>query len=188
MNKKIIPACDRLSIVLKTANTDAVPMSINYFARLLGLSRGEYLYVILRGEEVISLDLAIRIHAIFPEFNIEWLIGVSEQQQHTPFAESIIGKWKYVTTNNLSPYGIWTEDDCVFKPFGYAIFKENGILEEPEEEPGHEFTDYAFSNNTGQLCFRDMQFVVIRLTKDTLEYVDASYKPIKYILERCDRV
>lgn len=49
-------------------------MTVNYFARYIGLSRGENLYRIKRGDNGISRDLADRIVAVFPEIDKVWLL------------------------------------------------------------------------------------------------------------------
>lgn len=59
----------RLEAVLRWAN-----MSANYFAHHIGLSRGENLYQIKRGNNGISLNLADRIVKHFPEVNKLWLL------------------------------------------------------------------------------------------------------------------
>jgi len=51
----------RIEAVIKWAN-----MSTNYFARYIGLARGENLYQIKRGNNGISLDVADRIVSKFP--------------------------------------------------------------------------------------------------------------------------
>ncbi|MBR5464595.1 MAG: hypothetical protein IKU77_02225 [Alistipes sp.] len=59
----------RLEAVIRWAN-----MSTNYFALHIGLSRGENLYQIKRGNNGISLNLAERIVKHFPEINKLWLL------------------------------------------------------------------------------------------------------------------
>ncbi|MBR5820487.1 MAG: hypothetical protein IKY68_04460 [Alistipes sp.] len=59
----------RLEAVLRWAN-----MSANYFAHHIGLSRGENLYQIKRGNNGISLNLAERIVTHFPQINRLWLL------------------------------------------------------------------------------------------------------------------
>lgn len=49
-------------------------MSINGFAKYIGLPRGENLYQIKRGNNRISLGVARRIHAHFPQYAISWLL------------------------------------------------------------------------------------------------------------------
>lgn len=49
-------------------------MSTNYFARHIGLARGENLYQIKRGNNGISLDVADRIVAKFPQVDKLWLL------------------------------------------------------------------------------------------------------------------
>lgn len=49
-------------------------MSANYFAHHIGLSRGENLYQIKRGNNGISLNLAERIVTHFPQINRLWLL------------------------------------------------------------------------------------------------------------------
>ncbi|WP_295940513.1 hypothetical protein [uncultured Alistipes sp.] len=59
----------RIEAVIKWAN-----MSTNYFARHIGLARGENLYQIKRGNNGISLDVADRIVACFPQVDKLWLL------------------------------------------------------------------------------------------------------------------
>ena len=59
----------RIEAVIKWAN-----MSTNYFARHIGLARGENLYQIKRGNNGISLDVADRIVAKFPQVDKLWLL------------------------------------------------------------------------------------------------------------------
>ena len=59
----------RIEAVIKWAN-----MSTNYFARYIGLARGENLYQIKRGNNGISLDVADRIVARFPQIDKLWLL------------------------------------------------------------------------------------------------------------------
>lgn len=60
---------ERIEKVLKLAG-----MSTNYFAKYIGLARGENLYQIKRGKNRISLDVAQKIHEKFPKFSIPWLM------------------------------------------------------------------------------------------------------------------
>mgnify|MGYP001544753531 FL=1 len=57
----------RIEAVIKWAN-----MTTNYFARYIGLARGENLYQIKRGNNGISLDVADRIVAKFPQIDKLW--------------------------------------------------------------------------------------------------------------------
>lgn len=59
----------RVEAVIKWAN-----MTTNYFARYIGLARGENLYQIKRGNNGISLDVANRIVAKFPQVDKLWLL------------------------------------------------------------------------------------------------------------------
>ncbi len=59
----------RLEAVISWAN-----MSINYFARHIGLPRGENLYQIRRGNNGISKDVAHRVVSRFPEISESWLL------------------------------------------------------------------------------------------------------------------
>ena len=66
----------RIEAVIKWAN-----MSTNYFARHIGLARGENLYQIKRGNNGISLDVADRIVTKFPQVDKLWLAVISVAQQ-----------------------------------------------------------------------------------------------------------
>jgi len=59
----------RIESVVKWAN-----MTTNYFARYIGLSRGENLYQIKRGHNGISRKLAERIVQHFPQIDLLWLL------------------------------------------------------------------------------------------------------------------
>ena len=59
----------RVESVIRWAN-----MTTNYFARHIGLARGENLYQIKRGNNGISLDVADRIVEKFPEIDKLWLL------------------------------------------------------------------------------------------------------------------
>ncbi len=58
-------------------------MSTNYFARYIGLPRGENLYQIKRGNNGISRDVANRIVAKFPQINKLWVL-TGEGQMFAP--------------------------------------------------------------------------------------------------------
>ena len=60
---------ERIEAVIKWAN-----MTTNYFARYIGLARGENLYQIKRGNNGISFDVANRIVAKFPQIDKLWLL------------------------------------------------------------------------------------------------------------------
>lgn len=59
----------RIEAVIKWAN-----MSTNFFARHIGLPRGENLYQIKRGNNGISLDVAEKIVNKFPQIDKLWLL------------------------------------------------------------------------------------------------------------------
>lgn len=63
------PCWQRLSAVIEWAD-----MSANYFARHIGLPRGENIYQIKRGNNGISRRLAERIVAHFPQISKMWLL------------------------------------------------------------------------------------------------------------------
>lgn len=71
----------RIEAVIKWAN-----MSTNYFARYIGLARGENLYQIKRGNNGISLDVADRIVTKFPQIDKLWLLTGEGQM----FADEIL--------------------------------------------------------------------------------------------------
>ncbi|MFI3248561.1 MAG: S24 family peptidase [Rikenellaceae bacterium] len=66
----------RLESVIRWSN-----MSTNHFARHIGLSRGENLYQIKRGNNGISRKLAEMIVSTFPQINIHWLLTGSGEMQ-----------------------------------------------------------------------------------------------------------
>ncbi len=59
-------------------------MSVNYFARYIGLPRGENLYQIKRGNNGISKDVASRIVEKFPQIDKLWLLTGEGQMFASP--------------------------------------------------------------------------------------------------------
>ena len=90
----------RIEAVIKWAN-----MSTNYFARYIGLARGENLYQIKRGNNGISLNVADRIVSKFPQIDKLWLLT------GTPCPNSPLDAWaltRLVNPNNVPQYfGQW---------------------------------------------------------------------------------
>ncbi len=79
------PASERLSEVIGYSG-----LSVNAFAKAIGLKRGENLYQIKRGNNGISTKLAKRINRVFPRFPVAWLIfgeGVFEGERPTLCAD-----------------------------------------------------------------------------------------------------
>lgn len=68
--KRNDPECwTRLKLVI-----DRSGKSVNEFAHLIGLPRGENLYQIKRGNNGISIDVAMRINCLYPRYSISWLM------------------------------------------------------------------------------------------------------------------
>lgn len=68
------PAWERLAEVIAYSG-----LSVNAFAKAIGLKRSENLYQIKRGNNGISTKLAESINRVFPRFSVAWLIsGESE--------------------------------------------------------------------------------------------------------------
>lgn len=61
-------------------------LSVNAFARRIGLLRGENLYQIRRGNNGISRDLALRIHTCFPQYGVGWILTGEKDRQHVLYA------------------------------------------------------------------------------------------------------
>lgn len=64
-----LTAWQRLETIIKMSG-----MSINAFARCIGLARGENLYQIKKGNNRISRDLASRIVNYYPQISFSWLM------------------------------------------------------------------------------------------------------------------
>ena len=72
-------------------------LTINSFAGYVGLPRGENLYQIKRGNYGVSLGVAKKIHAKFPQYPISWLIGAILMVIYTKTAFP-----KQTSTQNIS--------------------------------------------------------------------------------------
>lgn len=60
---------ERIKIAIEASGAS----SINAFATLIGLKQAETLYRIEKGKNGISKELAKRIHAVLPQFEVAWL-------------------------------------------------------------------------------------------------------------------
>lgn len=76
-------------------------MTTNAFARHIGLARGENLYQIKRGNNGISLDLANRITAKFPEVSKLWLLTGDGQMIS---GDAPAGPWSNIGTPNSEAF------------------------------------------------------------------------------------
>ena len=65
-------------------------MTINSFARYVGLPRGENLYQIKRGNYGVSLGVAKKIHAKFPQYPISWLMHGEAESAATPEGDAFV--------------------------------------------------------------------------------------------------
>lgn len=70
-------------------------MTTNAFARHIGLARGENLYQIKRGNNGVSLDLANRITAKFPEVSKLWLLTGDGQMLNGKTELAGLTPWVY---------------------------------------------------------------------------------------------
>lgn len=119
----------RIESVVKWAN-----MTTNYFARYIGLTRGENLYQIKRGHNGISRKLAERIVQHFPQIDLLWLLtgrgqmfvaGSEDRGVQIPFFKADVEK-SIRGIDLLSPDGyvvLPTNDDadCAFYYYGRAM-------------------------------------------------------------------
>lgn len=69
---------ERLEQVIRSTN-----LTVNSFAKHIGLPRGENLYQIKRGNNRISLGVAQRIHEHYPEYSVSWLLCGKDDSLHT---------------------------------------------------------------------------------------------------------
>lgn len=79
-------------------------MSTNGFARHIGLPRGENLYQIKRGNNGVSLNLANRIVAKFPEVSKLWLLTGDGQMI---CGDTPAGPWSNIGTPNSETFRAW---------------------------------------------------------------------------------
>lgn len=116
----------RIESVVKWAN-----MTTNYFARYIGLSRGENLYQIKRGHNGISRKLAERIVQHFPQIDLLWLltgrgqmfaVGSEERGVQIPYFNADVEK-SIRGIDLLSPDGyvvLPTVDDADYSLYYYG--------------------------------------------------------------------
>lgn len=68
-------------------------MSANALAKHIGLLHGENLYQIKRGNNRISIDVAERIHAHFPQYAMAWLLTGEEESMPPVHTETVQFAW-----------------------------------------------------------------------------------------------
>ena len=91
--KDIPTASERLATVLRACGLP----SLNSLARRLGLKRCENLYQIRRGNYGISEELARKIHDLYPQFSVSWLVlGLHEERPE-------VLSYTYDTTIRIMP-------------------------------------------------------------------------------------
>ncbi len=82
--EKNLSSWERIESVIEWAN-----MTTNYFARYIGLPRGENLYQIKKGNHGISRKIAVMVVEKFPQINILWLLtGSGSMLAGTPSAST----------------------------------------------------------------------------------------------------
>lgn len=109
--KKKLNNWERMEAVIRWAN-----MSTNYFARYIGLARGENLYQIKRGNNGISLDVADHVVAKFPQIDKLWLLTgeghmFAELDKHVP-----IPYYKVDPEKDITRIAELRPDDYLFLP------------------------------------------------------------------------
>ena len=90
---------ERLECVIEWAN-----MTTNYFALHIGLTRGENLYHIKRGNYGISHDLADRIVAAFPEIDRTWLLTGVGTMLKSEIQDNILIPYYPMEAENYLPH------------------------------------------------------------------------------------
>ena len=100
----------RIESVVKWAN-----MTTNYFARYIGLSRGENLYQIKRGHNGISRKLGERIVQHFPQIDLLWLPFFNADVEKSIRGVELLNPDGYV----VLPMG--DDADCALYYYGRAM-------------------------------------------------------------------
>lgn len=79
-------------------------LTVNAFARHIGLPRGENLYQIKKGNNGISLDVATRICQHYPEIDKLWLLTGDGQMLRD---DAPAGPWANIGTPNSEAFRAW---------------------------------------------------------------------------------
>ena len=80
-------------------------LTINSFARYVGLPRGENLYQIKRGNYGVSLGVAKKIHAKFPQYPISWLMHGEAESAATPEGDAFVVRIPVYRDSNCIMHG-----------------------------------------------------------------------------------
>ena len=103
---------ERLEAVIHWAK-----MSTNYFARYIGLPRGENLYQIRKGNNGISKDVARRVVEKFPEISEMWLLtGSGEMFSHIRQEKNHIPLYRMDAERSILHLDTLSPDDEICLP------------------------------------------------------------------------
>lgn len=124
MRKKANLHWERIDRVISQTN-----FTINGFARYICLKSGENLYQIQRGNNGISLNVAKRIHAKFPQISITWLLtGLGELSDGTiglPLYDNI---WSLVNDRLVDSSKIYLSEKFAYGAECAVLYTDDGSL------------------------------------------------------------
>ena len=93
---EILTDWQRIEMVIQQSK-----LTVNAFARHIGLPRGENLYQIKKGNNGISLDVAKRIVSKFPQVDKLWLLTGDGQMLRD---DAPAGPWSHTGTSNSEAF------------------------------------------------------------------------------------
>lgn len=96
---EILTDWQRIEMVIQQSK-----LTVNAFARHIGLPRGENLYQIKKGNNGISLDVAKRIVSKFPQVDKLWLLTGDGQMFRD---DAPAGPWSHTGTSNSEAFRAW---------------------------------------------------------------------------------
>lgn len=187
MNTIHNPAWSRIATVMEYARKiTGLPMPVDAFAHQIGLFPAEKLYKIKRGETAINAELALKINASFPMFNIMWLIGATGEPKAFDLAPNITGTWENTGVNILDlKTGLW--DRHQYKQ-GFSVwqFNEDDTATIYENGQQVDVVQFAFDHISGRLNLGKDTFPIIKLTEDEMEYAEWSEDISRFIFKRTE--
>lgn len=189
MNADLInPAWGRLlEIIAHASQQQGREVSPCEFAEQVGIRNARNIYSIKRGDNGITIALALDISRRFPAFSPAWICGFSRKRSVGPFAP-LAGKWEriqlYVTTPEKP--GGWVASD-IDNRGGIGIeFREGGEYFDLEFNHVIQKGYYFFDSANGELQTGFNRHIVSKLTPDELEIIDRTQflRPVKFHYRR----
>lgn len=174
---------ERIESVMNADSTvDGHHISILSFFKVIGLTSPRILYEIKEGKSTIPIEIAQRIHTIYPNYSIDWLLGGGDCKEDRE--SSIRGQWVFHKVECVSPEtGLWERLFDSDQHFFSLDFIENGKVVRYEVPAKVDTLPFMYDYETGIMMMGEGQYVVLELVDTRMIVIDCSMQKKDYILK-----